>query len=77
MNFKFLFFERNKDFWNEINDFKDASGENPFSELFDCAVSAITLPHSNDDIERVFSTMNYIKSKLWKKMKICCIHSSL
>lgn len=64
-------------FWSEVKDFKDASGENPFSELFECAISAITLPHSNADIERVFSTMNYVKSKLRNKMKMNLLHSLL
>ena len=32
-------------FWAEVEDFKDASGHNPFSELFERAKQASILPH--------------------------------
>ena len=58
-----------KKFWAEVKDFRNASGENPFSELFECAKQAMTLPHSNADGERLFSAMNYAKNKLRDSMK--------
>ena len=54
-------------FWSEVGEYKDASGCNPFLELFQCAISALILPHSNAEIERVFSAMNYVKSKTKKQ----------
>ena len=51
-------------FWSEVGDYKDASGLNPFLELYQCAISVLILPHLNAEIERVFSCMNYVKSKL-------------
>ena len=64
-------------FWNKVKQFKDASGNNPFNALFECAESALILPHSNADIERVFNAMNYIKSKLRNKMKLPLLHAIL
>ena len=46
-------------FWSEVGDYKDASSLNPFLELYQCAISVLILPHSNAEIERVFSCMNY------------------
>ena len=64
-------------FWNEVKQFKDASGNNSFNALFECAESALILPHLNADIERVFSAMNYIKSKLRNKMKLPLLNAIL
>ena len=55
-------------FWSEVGHYKDASGSNPFLELYRCAISVLILPHSNAEIERVFSCMNYVKSKLRNSM---------
>ena len=43
-------------FWAEVEDFKNASGENPFLDFFNCAKQALILPHSNADVERVQKT---------------------
>lgn len=64
-------------FWNEVGEYKDASGFNPFSELFQCAISALILPHSNAEIERVFSAINYVKSKLRNKMTLELLNAIL
>ena len=53
------------------------TGSNPFNAFFECAKSALILPHSNADIERMFSAMNYIKSKLRNKMKLPLLNSVL
>lgn len=57
-------------FWAEVNSYHYASGENPFRELVDLALQILCLPHSNADIERIFSQMNLIKSKLRNRMKL-------
>ena len=47
-----------------MKEFKDASEENTFSEIFQCAKRAMILQNSNVDEERIFSAMTYIKSKI-------------
>lgn len=56
-------------FWSEVYNYKDATNLNPFKELADFALSVLTLPHSNAEIERVFSQMHLIKNKLRNRMK--------
>nr|XP_039247932.1 uncharacterized protein LOC120325836 [Styela clava] len=64
-------------FWSEVGDYRDASGCNPFLELFQCAISALILPHSNAEIERVFSAMNYVKSKPRNRMSLQLLNAIL
>ena len=64
-------------FWSEVGDYKDASGSNPFLELYQCAISVLILPHSNAEIERVFSSMNYVKSKLRTSMSLKLLNAIL
>ena len=64
-------------FWIEVGEYKDASGCNPFLELFQCAISALILPHSNAEIERVFSAMNYVKSKPRNRMSLQLLNAIL
>lgn len=57
------------DFWIEVSQYKDALDQNPFEELCNFAITILVLPHSNADIERVFSQMNIVKNKARNKMK--------
>ncbi|KAL1448535.1 hypothetical protein WDU94_007610 [Cyamophila willieti] len=57
------------DFWIEVSQYKDAINQNPFEELCNFAISILVLPHSNADVERVFSQMNIVKNKMRNKMK--------
>lgn len=59
-----------KEFWCEVKNFKDSAGENPFFHLADFATQVLTLPHSNAEVERLFSQMNIIKNKLRNKMQV-------
>ncbi|GBP31282.1 hypothetical protein EVAR_31407_1 [Eumeta japonica] len=52
------------EFWAEVLGYKDAAGNNPFSELTAFATKLLSLPHSNADIECVFSQVNLVKTKL-------------
>ncbi|CAG5019380.1 unnamed protein product [Parnassius apollo] len=49
------------EFWSEVHEYKDSADNNPFSELASLAISILSLPHSNAEIERVFSQMNIVK----------------
>lgn len=64
-------------FWLEVNHYKDAGMNNPFQELVDFALLVLVLPHSNADVERVFSQMNIIKTKQRNRMSHHTLNSIL
>ncbi|KAH9362499.1 hypothetical protein HPB48_015587 [Haemaphysalis longicornis] len=53
-------------FWCEVHSCKDACGDNLFAEL---AMSMLVLPYSNAEVERTFSQLKIVKSKLRNKLK--------
>lgn len=55
-------------FWCEVLVHKDAAGNKPYQELGNLAKIILSLPHSNADVERVFSSMNLIKTKTRNRM---------
>lgn len=55
-------------FWVTVYKYKDAGGQNPFRELATLAIMILSLPISNADVERLFSIMNLVKSKIRNKM---------
>ncbi|GBP66314.1 hypothetical protein EVAR_77931_1 [Eumeta japonica] len=59
-----------KKFWNEVLHFKDAQGNSRFDELATFAITLLILPHSNADVERLFSSMNVIKNKQRNRMTL-------
>lgn len=65
------------DLWAEISSYRDATGENPFSDISELAMAVLTLPHSNADVERVFSQMNLVKSKLRNRLSIKSLNAIL
>lgn len=64
-------------FWAEVNEYKDSNRENPYKELSELALSLLVLPHSNAEVERLFSQMNLIKSKLRNRMQLSMLSSIL
>ncbi|KAG0445330.1 hypothetical protein HPB47_016652 [Ixodes persulcatus] len=56
-------------FWFEVHSYKDACGENRFVELAGFAMSMLVLPYSNAEVERTFSQLDIVKSKLSNKLK--------
>lgn len=65
------------EFWNEVTNYKDAAGNNPFEDLSSLAISLLSLPHSNADIERVFSQMNIVKTKLRNRLSVKTLNAIL
>lgn len=55
-------------FWSEVNKYTDATGVNPFHELCELALSVLSLPHSNAEVERLFSQLNIVKTKLRNRL---------
>ena len=55
---------------------RDAADINPFQELAMATVSVMSLPQSNAEVERVFSQMSVVKTKLRKSdPKLHPVHS--
>ena len=66
-----------ENFWIEVGNYKDASGNNPYQELHEMAMRILSLPHSNAEVERLFSQMNLIKSKLRNKLSTSSVNAVL
>lgn len=64
-------------FWIEVCSYKDACGINPYLDLCELAISVLSLPHSNAEVERLFSQMNIIKSKLRNRLNIRSVNAIL
>ncbi|KAK3884338.1 hypothetical protein Pcinc_011403 [Petrolisthes cinctipes] len=70
-------------FWNEVSNYKDAAGVRKFAELSQVAMDILSLPHSNADVERLFSQLNLVKSKIRNRLhpdtvnSILCVRSGL
>lgn len=55
-------------FWVEVLQYKNAANSVPFLELSTCALTILSLSHSNAEVERIFSQMNLVRNKLRNKM---------
>ena len=58
------------EFWSEVHQARNASGERSFEHVSKFALSLLSLPFSNASVERSFSQMNLVKSKLRNRMLI-------
>lgn len=47
-------------FWVEVHSYRNSSNDNTFIELSSFALSILTFPYSNAEVERSFSLMNVI-----------------
>jgi hypothetical protein len=81
-NVSFLFDEEKKallklnpvEFWLVLKNLKDFTGNCLFSNLSKIALFILCLPHSNAEVERMFSVVNDIKTK--KPNKLSANHFS-
>ena len=64
-------------FWQKLITIKNAAGDLLFEDLSLFAFVVLSLPSSNAVVERVFSIMNIIKSKLRNKMMLKMLNSVL
>ncbi|EGI61191.1 hypothetical protein G5I_10564 [Acromyrmex echinatior] len=51
------------EFWHELSKIKTFNNEWPFKNLCQIAATALSLPHSNAEVERIFSMCIDIKTK--------------
>ena len=52
----------------EVYNYKDSVNDSPFLDLATFALSLLTIPYSNAEVERLFSVMNIIKTKKRNKL---------
>lgn len=64
-------------FWVEVFYFKDSVGNNPFKELANFALETLSLPWSNAEVERVFSQLNIVKTKLRNRLITSTVNAVL
>lgn len=68
---------RTDSFWQEVSSYKDAHGENPFTELATLAMTVLSLPFSNAGIERCFSDMSIVKCRRRNRLDIDTLNALL
>lgn len=67
-NIKWIEQTNTTQFWKEVSEYTDASGLNPYFDVSCVAIQILILPWSNADVERLFSQMNVVKTKLRNRM---------
>lgn len=66
-----------EEFWAILNTVKDGSGEYQFPNLCAFMSSLLSLPHANVDVERVFSSVNLIKTKSRNRLHTSTVRALL
>lgn len=64
-------------FWQEIRTVKDGNNHVKFNVLSDLMCGLLALPHSSACVERVFSTVNIIKTKQTNRLQVDAIADRL
>ncbi|KAK3931229.1 Protein FAM200B [Frankliniella fusca] len=59
-----------EDFWGRVWQLKDAEGEQPYRKLAEYVLTLLSLPLSNAVVERIFSIMGVVKTKLRNRMSL-------
>jgi hypothetical protein len=67
--------ENTEEFWCKIFSYKNSHDEFPFYDLALYALSALTVPISNATVERIFSHVTAVKSKLRNRMNLQMLDS--
>ncbi|KAI8033105.1 hypothetical protein M5D96_014139 [Drosophila gunungcola] len=65
------------EFWSEVLMYKDAGQNKAFEQLALYALHILSLPWSNAALERVFSQINMVKTKLRNKMNLKSLNAIL
>nr|CAI5843007.1 unnamed protein product [Callosobruchus analis] len=56
-------------FWSEVLNYRNGDDQ-PFKDLAEFCLELLILPHTNAEVEGLFSVMNIIKSKLRNKLQL-------
>ncbi|VEN44313.1 unnamed protein product [Callosobruchus maculatus] len=65
------------EFWYEVLQYKDSDNVHIFKELAEFTLSILSLPHSNAEVERLFSMMNIVKTKLRNRLSLQTLNAIL
>ena len=57
-------------FWSEVGEVKMANGEPKYPHIFNLGTALLSAPVSNACVERLFSQMNVVKTKLRNRMQV-------
>ena len=66
-----------EEFWGTLSDVKDGAGLLQFLTLCSFMSSLLSLPHANVDVERIFSSVNLIKTKNRNRLHTKTVHALL
>ncbi|XP_066985911.1 SCAN domain-containing protein 3-like [Macrobrachium rosenbergii] len=64
-------------FWSEVRRKKNSAGEPKYPNISSLALSLFTLPFSNASVERIFSQMNVVHSKLRNRFSVRSVEAIL
>lgn len=76
-SYKWLNQKTTVEFWVNVYEYNNAMNENPFHELSSFVMKFLVLPFSNAEVERVFSGMNLIKTKIRNRLVLNTMNSLL
>ena len=66
-----------QDFWDEVLQFENADGTKKFGNISFFALTLLSLPYSNGVVERGFSVMGTVKTKLRNKLAVRTVNAIL
>lgn len=66
-----------EEFWGKLSKVKDGAGNSQFKVLCNFMFSLLSLPHANVDVERIFSSVNLIKTKTRNRLTTATVQSLL
>lgn len=69
--------ENTSKFWSEVKRYRDSAGNNPYEDLVNFALSLLSLPWSNAEVERVFSQVNLVKTKIRNRLEVDTLNAIL
>ena len=64
-------------FWSELQQVTDGTGEPKFPVLCQLMCALLTLPHSSACVERVFSQVNMVKTKVTNRLNASTVANRL
>lgn len=63
--------------WLQVNEEKNSMGQKIFSNIASLALALLSLPFSNASVERIFSQMNVVQSKLRNRLSVRSVEALL
>lgn len=64
-------------FWAEVNEKKNSAGQKIFPNISGLVLALLSLPFSNASVERIFSQMNVVHSKLRNRLSVRSVEALL